>query len=158
MKLVIYTQNKENYGAFDWDGKGACPQYWKNKGGEVYVVENLSERSIASINANGIPTLKSLIEHDSDYYMVRVDVYNIVEDDEVVCEEWEAPVRLNYNKVTGKWSASRKTVGLAWYGDNRVDGKVETWDLCNDQDSYRASYIVGKRLIPFDKIEEFLAS
>jgi len=33
MLLVITTQLQENYGAHDWDGQGACPQYWKFKGG-----------------------------------------------------------------------------------------------------------------------------
>ena len=41
MKLVITTQHKENYGAHDWDGKGECPQYWKFKGGDTYVVSGL---------------------------------------------------------------------------------------------------------------------
>lgn len=36
MKLMLYTQYRENYGACDWDGKGECPQYWKNKGGMEY--------------------------------------------------------------------------------------------------------------------------
>lgn len=39
MKLVIRTQYRENYGAHDWDGKGACPQYWKSKGGDTYVLD-----------------------------------------------------------------------------------------------------------------------
>jgi len=29
MKLVITTQVYENYGVHDWDGRGECPQYWK---------------------------------------------------------------------------------------------------------------------------------
>ena len=37
MKLLITTQNYENYGAHDWDGVGECPQYWKAKGGSDYV-------------------------------------------------------------------------------------------------------------------------
>ena len=37
MKLVIYTQFRENYGAHDWDGEGECPQRWKYKGGDTYV-------------------------------------------------------------------------------------------------------------------------
>ena len=41
MKLVIQTQYKENYGAHDWNGEGECPQYWKFKGGETYVVPNV---------------------------------------------------------------------------------------------------------------------
>ena len=36
MKLMITTQIQENYGAHDWDGTGACPQYWKFKGGNDY--------------------------------------------------------------------------------------------------------------------------
>ena len=40
MKLVIDTQYMENYGAHDWDGTGECPQYWKFKGGDEYMVEN----------------------------------------------------------------------------------------------------------------------
>ena len=38
MMLVIQTQTQENYGAHDWDGVGACPQYWKFKGGSEYKV------------------------------------------------------------------------------------------------------------------------
>ena len=36
MQLLITTQTQENYGAHDWDGEGACPQYWKFKGGMDY--------------------------------------------------------------------------------------------------------------------------
>ena len=41
MKLVIHTQHYENYGAHDWDGVGACPQYWKAKGGDEFMVEGV---------------------------------------------------------------------------------------------------------------------
>ena len=41
MKLFITTQVRENYGAHDWDGKGTCPSYWKNKSGNDYVVPNV---------------------------------------------------------------------------------------------------------------------
>ena len=36
--LVIRTQYHENYGAYDWDGTGECPQYWKAKGGTEYKI------------------------------------------------------------------------------------------------------------------------
>ena len=39
MLLHIQTQYRENYGAHSWDGKGSCPQYWKNKGGDDYLVD-----------------------------------------------------------------------------------------------------------------------
>ena len=38
MAVHIMTQCRENYGAHDWDGVGQCPQYWKNKGGDDYVI------------------------------------------------------------------------------------------------------------------------
>lgn len=38
MRLIVTTQYRENYGAHNWDGKGQCPQYWKNKGGVDYEV------------------------------------------------------------------------------------------------------------------------
>lgn len=41
MQIIITTQYRENYGAHGWDGTGECPQYWKNKGGFDYVVENV---------------------------------------------------------------------------------------------------------------------
>ena len=41
-KLLITTQVYENYGAHDWDGVGECPQYWKAKGGNDYVVKNIN--------------------------------------------------------------------------------------------------------------------
>lgn len=34
----IFTQIIENYGAHDWDGEGECPQYWKNKGGNTFLL------------------------------------------------------------------------------------------------------------------------
>ncbi len=65
-KLVIQTQHKENYGAHDWDGEGSCPQYWKFKGGNTYVVEGLTAKAVNKIAQGGIPTLSLLIESKSD--------------------------------------------------------------------------------------------
>ena len=49
MKYVVHTQFRENYGAHDWDGTGECPQYWKSKGGNTYVVEvNLEQAQTES--------------------------------------------------------------------------------------------------------------
>ena len=40
---VVKTQLKENYGCHDWDGEGECPQYWKFKGGNEYVLTNFPD-------------------------------------------------------------------------------------------------------------------
>jgi hypothetical protein len=36
--FLVVAQYEENYAYHDWDGKGDCPQYWKKKGGNEYVV------------------------------------------------------------------------------------------------------------------------
>ena len=82
MKLVIHTQHKENYGAHDWDGEGECPQYWKFKGGDTYVVEGLTDKEIARINKDGIPTLSKLIESASNYFIEYITMHMIVADED----------------------------------------------------------------------------
>ena len=67
MKLLIYTQVEENYGAHDWSGKGECPQYWKFKGGETFVVRDLTNEQLEKINNVGILDIEedAAIEKDS---------------------------------------------------------------------------------------------
>jgi len=87
-KLVITTQHKENYGAHDWDGVGQCPQYWKFKGGNTYVVRDLTTAHINKIAQNGIPTLTTLIEHKSEAFEEYILGWEIVEDDAPECDDW----------------------------------------------------------------------
>ena len=59
MKLVITTQIRENYAAHNgFNGE----YYWKMKGGNTYVVEDLSSKHVNKIADGGIPTLTKLIE------------------------------------------------------------------------------------------------
>lgn len=79
MKLLITTQIQENYGAHDWDGEGTCPQYWKFKGGNDYVVKKFKGGSEAATQA--VMGLRSQIEEDSDYYREQIIGFEIVADD-----------------------------------------------------------------------------
>jgi len=76
MKLVILTQFRENYGAHDWDGKGECPQYWKFKGGDTYIVEvSLEEAQDRQFYKD----VYKCIEHSSDYseeYVIGEDLWD----------------------------------------------------------------------------------
>jgi hypothetical protein len=36
--FLVVAQYEENYGAHSWDGQGECPQYWKMKGGDDFIV------------------------------------------------------------------------------------------------------------------------
>ena len=85
MKLHITCQYMENYGAHDWDGKGACPQYWKMKGGEDYFVpldgfrENheFAQKKLAMI----VDSVRDKIEWNDVGSRQYVVGYGVVEDD-----------------------------------------------------------------------------
>jgi hypothetical protein len=85
MKLYIFTQDQENYGAHDWDGVGEVPQYWKAKGGTDYIVdvegfrwnEEFADKKLRMI----VDELRFIIDESSDYYRSSVLGYEKVEDD-----------------------------------------------------------------------------
>lgn len=124
MKLLIYTQVEENYGAHDWSGEGECPQYWKFKGGETFVVRDLTQSQIEKINSEGISDIEELICSDSDYYKEYVINYTICDDDTQETEEWESPVELYWQH--DRWNARRVTNND---GQMRltISQKIETW-------------------------------
>jgi hypothetical protein len=77
MMLVIATQDLENYGAHAWDGVGACPQYWKAKGG--------SEIKITGI-PNGVDPEEVLamvrddIEMNTEYFQTTIIGWSVEAD------------------------------------------------------------------------------
>jgi hypothetical protein len=77
MKLLITTQVYENYGAHDWDGVGECPQYWKAKGGNDYVVLNVDANRAREIFAS----VRSQCEEDNQGYREHVLDWEVVADD-----------------------------------------------------------------------------
>ena len=88
MKLVIITQTRENYGAHDWDGEGEVPQYWKNKVGSEYIVDDIEHfvtidddffaKNIQSIVYDYIA---KKIEEKSDYFEETIIDYSIEDND-----------------------------------------------------------------------------
>ena len=88
MKLVITTQVRENYGAHDWDGTGTCPQYWKNKGGSEYIVDDM-EHFVTIDDDFFAKNIKSIvydyispkITQNSDLYEESIIDYSIEDDD-----------------------------------------------------------------------------
>lgn len=128
MKIVISTQIRENYGAHDWDGKGTCPQYWKCKGGDTYVVPNLTVAQTLKIKEQGIPTLTALIETRNEGFEEYVVDWSILDDDAKVCEDYETPYSLSWEQA--RWVA-RRTVENGEYGYMRreVASKTEEYDM-----------------------------
>jgi hypothetical protein len=95
MKLLISTQNYENYGAHDWDGVGECPQYWKAKGGSDYVVKNFTDFTNTTAV---VMALRGQIEEDNEYYRSEIIDWEVVADDHLT---WFEQSQLDYEgKIT----------------------------------------------------------
>jgi len=125
-KLVIHTQHKENYGAHDWDGKGECPQYWKFKGGNTYVVRDLSSAHINKIADQGIPTLTKLIESKSEAFEEYILGWEIMEDDARECEDWDSVIEFQWKG--DRWTCLRFTFnGEHGYMRKEIHAKSEQW-------------------------------
>lgn len=152
MKIVIYTQVRENYGAHDWDGEGQCPQYWKCKGGNTFVVPDLTVEQTLKVKENGIPTLKALIESRSEGYEEYVADWAILDNDAKVCDPWETPFELRW--IGGRWVATR-TVENGEYGymNSKVERKTEEYDMMMGGESanYRAVYTMRNGDMVTDK-------
>ncbi len=119
-KLVIQTQYKENY-AWNEDGSlgTGADAYWKFKGGDTYVVENLTTAQINKIAQEGIPTLSALIEYSNEAAMEYILDWSIEEDDAEVCQAWETPIVcvwkgdrwiFTQNQINGEFGYMRKEI------------------------------------------------
>ena len=77
-KLLITTQVYENYGAHDWDGVGQCPQYWKAKGGNDYVVKKFKDINKVT---ETVMALRGQIEQDNEGFRETIIGWEIVAND-----------------------------------------------------------------------------
>jgi len=160
MKLVIQTQIRENYGAHDWNGEGECPQYWKYKGGNTYVVRYLSDANVNRIVENGIPNLTKLITENNDYYQEYILDWEIVSDDEVRWEKWETPIILEFCKEQG-WVVTRRIINDPEYGYMRSDiaCKTEAWIILEGNTRKEGSYecfyeMKDGRILSYEALEQ----
>ena len=126
MKLVIQTQIRENYGAHDWNGEGECPQYWKFKGGNTFVVRDLTVDQAMKVGQNGIPTLTALIEDRNEYFEEYILDWAIVDNDVAECEEWETPTEFVWRG--DRWLAfCEQRAGEYDCWANGITLKAESW-------------------------------
>lgn len=78
MKLNITTQIEENYGAHDWDGVGECPQYWKFKGGNDYMVKGINTDEQAT---QVVMALRGQMECDNPGFREYIVGWRLVSND-----------------------------------------------------------------------------
>jgi hypothetical protein len=151
MKIVITTQVRENYGDAD-------KPYWKFKGGDTYVVPDLTVEQTIKVKERGIPTLKALIESRSDMFEEYVVDWAILDNDAVVCEAWETPYELRW--IGGRWVANR-TVENGEYGymNQRVERRTEEYDMLmgGGRENYRVVYTMRNGdMVTGEEVNEYL--
>ena len=150
MKLVITTQFCENYGEAD-------KPYWKFKGGEFYIVENLNPNQVERILSHGIPTLKALIEYDNPMSREYVLDHVILDDDAVVCDEWQSPVFLSWENNT--WVARTIMTGDEAMLRKPVISKITRWtmNMNGEKADLAVSYEVeGGQVFDYKEIDSYL--
>ena len=125
MATIVGTQYRENYAAHGWNGEGECPQHWKAKGGNTYIVFNASADEIESV-----------IGHSNDYSEEYIMGYKTTIHTNDVWEDWEE--RIYYAKAEdGSWLIEKRSAkeglhrGIKSYYhryeyDNAVDCKNGT--------------------------------
>ena len=140
MKLVISTQFKENYGAHDWDGTGECPQYWKFKGGDTFVMSGPTTEE----DVKNITRFVEYADDGSQEYVISTEV---MEDDAVVCEEWETPWNV-YKELDGSYYASR-FVKAEDYWKPGVKGKAQSYLMqpCGQQAHFLNEFIKEEEVV-----------
>ena len=108
MKVIMETQVCENYGAHDWDGEGECPQHWKMKGGNTYIVDGVGIEDASS--EEFYDTLIDLINIRDEYWeeyvlgTVLVDEVDFKLSNHI--ETWEKPIMVS--SEGGKFIASKE--------------------------------------------------
>jgi hypothetical protein len=150
IKLVIHTQYRENY-SFDQDGNPVVgPEaHWKYKGGDTYVVPNFrligGIGDLAQYAKDTVEQLKPLIEYHNSASEEYILDWEIMDQNDKVCDDWESPYILTDMGTIRGWIAIQVQ-------DNRQRGymrseileKTSTYDLVfgGDRANYKASYLM----------------
>lgn len=122
--LVIQTQDQENYGAHDWDGQGACPQYWKFKGGQDYKVTGVP----ADVDpAEVVEMVRTSIEESSEYFRVDIIGYGMETDD------YLSQFERSQLEMEGSIGYPEPTIE---YSDLMMIADYEAYEEYADQDCY----------------------
>lgn len=140
MKIVVQTQIWENYGAHDWDGQGECPQYWKGKGGNTYVVNDVSIADAMSEEFS--KSIEQAIVLGNEYFMEDIIGWDLIDDvDWNVSDHvphWDSPIYLR--NVDGVFKANQTYINDHLYRQE-IAKEFKAWDqVAGGQENYQSSY------------------
>lgn len=148
MKYVIITQILENYGSHSWNGKGAYPQMWKNKGGCVYMVSDVEIERAATVEFYN--SIAQSIESRDDYTIERVIDVKLMSDQQYESSDYatdEQIVNLKYR--LGTFFAQQKTK-ISSYGAEYE--RIDTWiQEDGKQKSHQTEFLVEGKLLSMDQ-------
>jgi hypothetical protein len=130
MMIVINTQDQENYGAHDWDGKGACPQRWKFKGGSEYKVTNVPlnidyqevvEMVRLEIECNNEGFRTDIIgwSIESDDYLSWFEKSQLDYEGEIACKEPVidyGDIKAVFDREYAEWAADQDAIAYGYQG------------------------------------------
>ena len=149
MKLVIYTHVRENYAAHN----GFTGEYhWKNKGGNIYVVEDITPHIISLAHgkqgyssSDDLRNIFDYITEDNDSFQESIHCCEVMDDDDVVGDSWEIPYIIESGYLGSQGANFRRTIlNNDEYGYMRreIAQKEESWVQMKNGDrrDYKAVY------------------
>ena len=153
MKMVIQTQFMENYGAHDWDGEGECPQYWKPKFGDTYIMDiTVQQAQDDSFMQHVLDHIEHKDEYSEEYILGWSYVDDIDFEESNHVEDWESPIYLEHTHSGLAAKQYRKTD----FDHELVVGRLETYNLV---DGVRSDFLLqidlkdGRR-VPYSEFKE----
>jgi len=154
MIIVLQTQIRENYGAHAWDGEGECPQHWKYKGGNTYIVEGVTAEQAQS--AEYWAEVEGLVYSNDEYwneYVIDSSLVDEVDFDESNhCESWETPTYLT--KSEGEWYGKRTDTDPAGFRPEIL--KMVTVDRMSDGKRLVCDYhLTGGVILDWDECQDY---
>jgi len=150
----------ENYGAHDWDGAGECPQYWKPKGGNTYILRGVGIEDVMP-DGKAYDLLEQAINSKSEYFEEYIVSQELVDncdfDVKNYVESWESPIWLDM--VGDKLMASRTQENDMMFRQE-IRRKFEAWEqVGGEREGYECSYELSNGMVlPYKEACDYLAS
>lgn len=125
MKILILTQHRENYGAHDWDGTGQCPQHWKSKGGNVYVIDKLDVDAAVRLTTSFGELVAPFVTSSDEYFVESVINFELLDDcDSLKIDDWETPIYMVWDEKLKGFQCSEQYTAPCSSWMSKV---VRTW-------------------------------
>lgn len=146
--IIVHTEFHENYGAHEWDGKGACPQHWMPKGGSKYVLEDKAD----------VSQFYEYVTWADNHAAVRVvDLEEVEELPELEYHESYIHVR----KVPDGFRCSVHEENHGNFGDDAIMFRFRTWVLKSDSNIVDGGIVFtmenGEKVYGYDELNEWHA-